>query len=78
MNLKTVISLPDMFKALSKSRSRNDLLNIHMKFVLLTIIGVLLWQNTDARRFTAQMLSDAAQIVHPEASETTHQFNLRF
>ena len=55
-----------MFSALSKSRSRTDLLTIHMKFVLLVIIGVLLWNSNDARKFTADVLTEAAEIVRPE------------
>ena len=55
-----------MFAALSKKRSRTDLLTIHMKFVLLVIIGALLWNNNDARKFTADVLTEAAEIVQPE------------
>lgn len=55
-----------MFAALSKKRSRTDLLTIHMKFVLLVIIGALLWNNNDARTFTADVLTDAAEIVRPD------------
>ena len=55
-----------MFAALSKSRSRTELLTIHMKFVLLVIIGALLWNNNDARKFTADVLIEAAEIVQPE------------
>lgn len=55
-----------MFAALSKKRSRTDLLTIHMKFVLLVIIGVLLWNSNDARKFTADVLTEAAEIVRPE------------
>ena len=55
-----------MFAALSKSRSRTELLTIHMKFVLLVIIGVLLWNSNDARKFTADVLTEAAEIVRPE------------
>ena len=55
-----------MFAALSKKRSRTDLLTIHMKFVLLAIIGVLLWNSNDARTFTADVLTEAAEIVRPE------------
>ena len=70
----TVSSLPDMFKALSKKRSSNDLLSFHMKFVLLVIIGVLLWNNNDARRFTADVLNDAAEVVRPDS----HQLKITF
>jgi hypothetical protein len=37
-----------------------------MKFVLLVIIGVLLWNSNDARTFTADVLDDAAEIIRPE------------
>jgi len=55
-----------MFAALSKKRSSTDLLTFHMKFVLLVIIGALLWNNNDARKFTADVLIEAAEIVQPE------------
>ena len=55
-----------MFKALSKKRSSNDLLSIHMKFLLLVIIGALLWNNNDARYFTADMLQQASDLIEPQ------------
>ena len=55
-----------MFTALNKKRSSAELLAIHMKFVLLVAVGVLLWNNNDARKFTAGVLSDAAEIVQPQ------------
>lgn len=55
-----------MFAALSKKRSRTDLLTIHMKFVLLAIIGVFLWNSNDARTFTADVLTEAAEIIRPD------------
>ena len=54
-----------MLKALSKSRSSNELLSIHMKFVLCVIIGVLLWNSTDARQFTSNVLEGAADFIEP-------------
>ena len=57
-----------MFKALSKSRSSSDLLSFHMKFVLLVIIGALLWNNNDARQFTADRLDDASELIRPTNS----------
>ena len=63
-----------MFAALSKSRSRTDLLTIHMKFVLLVIIGVLLWNSNDARKFTADVLTEAAEIVRPDKDESLKIF----
>ena len=54
-----------MFKALSKSRSSSDLLSYHMKFLLLVVIGCLLWTNNDARQFTADRLDDASELIRP-------------
>ena len=34
-----------------------------MKTILIVIIGVLLWQSTDAREFTSHMLYNASEIV---------------
>ena len=70
----TVTSLPDMFRALSKKRSPNELLSFYMKFVLLVIIGALLWNNNDARHFTADMLNDASEFVRP----TNTNINISF
>ena len=55
-----------MFAAFNKTRSRTELLTIHMKFVLLVIIGVLLWNNNDARKFSADVLIEAAEIIRPD------------
>ena len=55
-----------MFKSLSKSRSSSELLSFHMKFVLLVIIGALIWNNNDARHITADVLTDAAEFVRPD------------
>ena len=38
-----------------------------MKFVLVVIIGALLWNSNDARQFTADVLQDASEIVRPES-----------
>jgi hypothetical protein len=38
-----------------------------MKFVLLVVIGALLWNNNDARTFTADVLTDAAEIIRPDS-----------
>ncbi len=37
-----------------------------MKLILLLVIGALLWNNNDARTFTADVLTDAAEIVRPD------------
>ena len=63
-----------MFSALSKKRSSSNLLSFHMKFVLLVIIGVLLYNSNDARHFTADMLEDAAEFVRPANNEITITF----
>ena len=55
-----------MFQTLSKKRSSQELLNIHMKTVLVVIIGVLLWQSTDARKFTANVLQTASDMIEPD------------
>ena len=54
-----------MIKALSKQRSSKELLSIHMKFLLLVVIGVLLWNNNEARMFTADALQSASDFVEP-------------
>jgi hypothetical protein len=63
-----------MFKALTKSRSRNELLSYHMKFLLLLIIGALLWTNNDARHITADVLNDASQFVRPTNTDIRISF----
>ena len=57
-----------MFASLSKKRSSKQHLIIHMKFILLVIIGALLWNNNDARIFTADLLEDASEFVRPEST----------
>ena len=37
-----------------------------MKLVLVAIIGILLWQSTDARQFTADALQQAADVIEPD------------
>ena len=63
-----------MFKALSKKRSSNELLSFHMKFVLLVIIGALLWSNNDARHITADVLNDASEFVRPDNTDIRISF----
>ena len=65
-----------MFKALSKKRSRNNLLSFHMKFILLVIIGALLWSNDEARQFTADRLDDASEVVRPQRDR--NEFKITF
>tara|TARA_B100001059_G_C17774893_1_gene550650 strand:+ start:32 stop:178 length:147 start_codon:yes stop_codon:yes gene_type:complete len=40
-----------------------------MKIVLVLIIGVLLWQSTDARQFTADSLQSASDFVEPNKKQ---------
>ena len=36
-----------------------------MKIILIAIIGVLLWQSTDARKFTSDALQSASDFIEP-------------
>ena len=54
-----------MIKSLSKKRSSQELLTIHMKFLLVVIIGVLLWNNNEARKVTSDALQSASDFVEP-------------
>ena len=54
-----------MIRTLSKKRSSKELLSIHMKTALIIIIGILLWQSTDARKFTANVLQQASDFIEP-------------
>ena len=42
-----------------------------MKFLLLVVIGVLLWNNNEARKVTSDVLQTASDFVEP--SNTKHQ-----
>jgi len=55
-----------MIKSLSKSRSKSNLISIHMKFILLVIIGALLWNSNEARQFTSDSLQQASDFIQPE------------
>ena len=55
-----------MIQTLSKKRSSQELLTIHMKTVLIVTIGILLWQSTDARKFTANVLQTASDMIEPD------------
>ena len=57
-----------MFKSLSKSRSKSNLLTIHMKFILLVIIGALLWNSNEARQFTSDSLQSMSDFIEPNQS----------
>ena len=60
-----VISSLDMIRTLSKPRSKSNLITIHMKFILLVIIGALLWNNNDARQFTSDQLQSMSEFIQP-------------
>ena len=60
-----------ILKALSKPRSSKQHLIIHMKVILLAIIGVLLWQSDSARTFASDTLYKAAEIIEPDVSDRT-------
>jgi len=61
-----------MINSLNKSRSSKEHLIIHMRFALLVIIGLLLFNSNDARQFTAERLYDAAEFIDPRTQ--TEQF----
>ena len=61
-----VITSLDMIRTLSKPRSKSNLINIHMKFILLVIIGALLWNSNEARQFTSDSLQQASDFIQPE------------
>ena len=60
-----VITSLDMIRTLSKPRSKSNLINIHMKFILLVIIGALLWNNNQARQFTSDSLQSMSDFIEP-------------
>ena len=62
-----------MLKSLFKTRSKSNLLTIHMKFVLLVVIGVLLYNSNDARFFISDQLNNASEMIRPDA-----QLNFRY
>ena len=40
-----------------------------MKVILVAIIGVLLWQSTEARQFTADSFNNIADIIEPDTTK---------
>ena len=40
-----------------------------MKVVLIAIIGVLLWQSTEARQFTSDALETISEIIEPDVTK---------
>ena len=61
-----------MFKALTKSRPANFYAN-QVKFLLLILIGVLIYQSEDARFFISDRLNDASEMIRPDP-----KFEIRF
>ena len=61
-----------MLKALNKKRSANFYSN-QVKFLLLVIIGVLVYNSNDARFFISDQLNNASEIIRPDA-----QLNFRY
>ena len=62
-----------MFASLSKTRSPNNLISIHMRFLLLIVIGVLIYNSNDARFFISDQLNNASEVIRPDA-----QLNIKF
>ena len=61
-----------MIKFLTKSRPANYYSN-QVKFLLLILIGVLIYNSNDARFFISDQLNNASEIIRPDA-----QFNFRY
>ena len=55
-----------MMKAFARTRSRKELLTIHMKFVLFVVIAILFWNSDGARQFTAESFNTLADVVQPD------------
>jgi hypothetical protein len=64
-----------MFASLSKPRSLKQHRIIHMKVLALIVIAVLFWSSDDARKFTADGLNNAAEIISPD---TPNKINISF
>ena len=62
-----------MLASLSKKRSHSNLISCHMRFLLLVIIGVLVYNSNDARFFISDQLNNASEIIRPDA-----QLNFRY
>lgn len=62
-----------MLKALTKTRPAKFYSN-QVKFLLLIVIAVLFWNSNDARRFTADRLNDAAEVIRPANNEIRISF----
>ena len=62
-----------MMKAFARTRSRKELLTIHMKFILLVIIGALLWNNNSARQFTSESFNSLSEFIEPETESKPYE-----
>jgi hypothetical protein len=62
-----------MLASLSKKRSHSNLISFHMRFLLLVVIGVLVYNSNDARFFISDQLNNASEIIRPDA-----QLNFRY
>ena len=56
-----------MLASLSKKRSSKQHLIIHMKFLLLVLIGVLIYNSNDTRFFISDQLNNASEFIRPDA-----------
>ena len=41
-----------------------------MKILLIAVLGILIWNSTDARQFAADSLSGMAQVIEPSHDKT--------
>ena len=51
------------------------LITKNMKLILICIIGVLLWNSTDARQFTSNQLQNASDFIEPKPQSLQDQVN---
>ena len=62
-----------MFASLSKKRSKSNLITVHMKVLLIAIIGVLVYNSPDMRTTIADGLDWTSEAIRPESQV---KFNL--
>jgi len=55
-----------MIKSFSRTKT---LISKNMKTILIIVIGVLLWQSTDARQFTSNILEGASEFIEPDSNK---------
>ena len=53
-----------MIKSFSHTKT---IISKNMKTILIIVIGVLLWQSTDARQFTSNILEGASEFIEPDS-----------